>query len=291
MILFDFTASIAFIDAAKQNKIFDKKDCEFHHVLENFFGESCLPGALDAFYESTFSNSEKLCKLCKTEWAPYRNSLQASLNADESEEKSEVDLERRDMSPTTKDPPNYNRFNCVPKPHNRFYGNKGALTCLSEVGDVAVVEIQRLKEHAEALKLEPNDFRIICKNNTPAAYTGFDVDEECYLTRIVDGEIVVRKNNTRNPGIVNALSSLDTYLLFDPDFKMYNIYRGIRDLLFEDSTLGLVSPNSTSLSRAVSNYIGLFKNMDSCYGGGAGSVTSNLMLTLTLVLVTLFLKR
>lgn len=254
-----------------------------------------MPGALDAFYDTSLNNSDTLCKLCKTEWAPYQRSLLQKASDTDDEDSAQyddddTDLERRDMSPTTTKPPNYEAFNCKADIYNRFYGNKGALACLNEVGDVAVVEIQRLEEHARSLNLNPNDFRIICRNNTPAAYTGFDVDFGCRLSTIIDGEIVVKRNNPKNPGIINALSSLDVYLQYDPDFKMYNIYRGQRDLLFEDSSLGLVSPNSTSLGRMVKNYIELFSNINTC-NNHAGVIAGNLILSLTLVVLALFLRR
>ncbi len=160
------------------------------------------------------------------------------------------------------------------------------------MGDVAVVELQNLAEHAKALKLNPADFTIICRNNSLASYTGFDVDVGCALTQIIDGEIVVKKNSSKTTGIVNALVSLDLYLQNDPDFKMYNIFAGVKDLLFEDSSLGLVSPNSLALSTSVQNYINLFKNVDQCFGdgGSAGSITANLILTLSLVLVTVIVR-
>lgn len=37
------------------------------------------------------------------------------------------------------------RINCNADESNRFYGNRGALRCLHEHGDVAIVELQYLK--------------------------------------------------------------------------------------------------------------------------------------------------
>jgi hypothetical protein len=61
------------------------------------------------------------------------------------------------------------------------------------------------------------------------------VDKECALTTIVDGEIVVRRGSSKLLGVVSALLSMDKYLNVDPDFKMYNIYDGRRDVLFQVS--------------------------------------------------------
>lgn len=92
-----------------------------------------------------------------------------------------------------------------------------------------------IAEHASALGIEPNEYRIICRNGTLADRTGFDVEQECALTTIVDGEIVVARNNRKTTGIINALSSYDKYFQSDPDFKMYNSFAGERDLLFKVS--------------------------------------------------------
>lgn len=95
--------------------------------------------------------------------------------------------------------------------------------------------ISSVAEHATALGIEPNEYRIICRNGTLADRTGFDVEQECALTTIVDGEIVVARNNRKTTGIINALSSYDKYFQSDPDFKMYNSFAGQRDLLFKVS--------------------------------------------------------
>lgn len=34
--------------------------------------------------------------------------------------------------------------NCLADTTNRFYSNKGALNCLNEMGDVAIIELQNL---------------------------------------------------------------------------------------------------------------------------------------------------
>lgn len=183
-------------------------------------------------------------------------------------------------------------INCAASPSNRFYGTRGALACLSEIGEMAVIEHQNLAQHAEALRLNQNDFRIVCRNGSLAAYTGFDVDSACFLTTIVDGEVVVHRNSNKTAGIVNVLLSLDKYLQSEPDFKMYNVFAGIKNLLFEDSSLGLVSPNDTTLSQSVQNYIKLFEDVENCIEekGGAQTVAINILLTFSLVLFTTLIR-
>lgn len=90
-------------------------------------------------------------------------------------------------------------------------------------------------DHARDLRLNPDNYRILCRNGTLAARTGFIVDEDCYLTTIVDSEVVVRQSNSSITDIINTLLSLDRYFINDPKFKMYNIYGGIRNLVFKVS--------------------------------------------------------
>lgn len=90
-----------------------------------------------------------------------------------------------------------------------------------------------MSDHTAELGLNENDFRIICRNGTLADRTGFDVDEACALTTIIDNEIVVRPKSDKIPGIVNALASFDKYFSHNPDFKMYNIFNGYKHLLFK----------------------------------------------------------
>lgn len=73
----------------------------------------------------------------------------------------------------------------------------------------------------------------MCANGSIANRAGFDVDENCPLTTIVDGEIVVAPQNKKTDGIINALISFDKYFQNDPDFKMYNIFSGHKNLLFK----------------------------------------------------------
>lgn len=184
-------------------------------------------------------------------------------------------------------------LNCAASISNRFYGTRGALTCLHEIGEVAVIEHQNLLNHAAELKYDPNNFRVVCRNGSLAQYSGFDVDPACFLTTIVDGEIVIRRRSDKNAGIINVLLSLDKYFQNDPDFKMYNIFNGEKNLLFEDSSLGLVSQTQTGvLSQSVQNYIKLFENVENCIEetGGAQSIAINLLLTFSSVLFAVLIR-
>lgn len=87
----------------------------------------------------------------------------------------------------------------------------------------------------------------MCKNGTLANRNGFDVDNECPLITIVDNEVVVRRGSQKTNSIANALISLDRYFQIDPDFKMYNSFNGITDLLFK-VRVGYVTSNNNLIS-------------------------------------------
>jgi hypothetical protein len=267
-----------------------------------------LPGSRSIFHDPNTSNPENLCTLCQTQLHVTQSTTEniiplAGALGDEEDYDGEPELkttpdgiEGSDDGDTLAIVPN-RAVNCAASVSNRFYGSRGALTCLNEVGDVAIMEHQRLAEHARALNLDPNSFRIICRNGSLAEYPGFEVDANCFLTTLVDGEIVMKKNNPKNLGTINALLSLDKYLQTDPDFKLYNVFSGEKDLLFEDSALGLVSPNNTDeLSASVQNYIKLFQDVENCMSetgaDGAASLqaTFTLLLSFTLILFTMVIR-
>lgn len=290
-------ASIAFINVAKGRGIFKREDCTFGPLFANFFNDSCVPGSRSIFHDPTSSNPDNLCALCQTQLVQTTTegivALAGEMDYDEYGNKMQTtDGIEGDEEFDEKIPHVPNRsINCAASISNRFYGTRGALTCLNEVGDVAVLEHQNLAYHARALNLKPDNFRILCRNGSLASTTGFDVDPACFMTTIVDGEIVVNRNNSRNMGILNALISLDLYLQSDPDFKMYNIFSGAKDLLFEDSALGLVAPNSESLSKSVENYIQLFSDVENCNEPDSAQQASfNLLLSLSLILFTILIR-
>lgn len=183
-------------------------------------------------------------------------------------------------------------IDCAAQSTNRYYGTRGALSCLVEMGDVAVIEHQNLAQHAQALNVPEETFRILCRNGSLAAYPGFDVDAGCFLTTIVDGEVLVNRDSVKASTVVNVLMSLDKYFQHDPDFKMYNIFANETNLLFEDSAVGLVSPNSSALGNSVKNYIQLFDDVENCMSetDAAHSIAINLLLTISLVIFSIFVK-
>lgn len=266
-------ASIAFINVGKTRGIFDRQECDYGRLLGEFFSDSCAPGSRDSLHDPRGENPESLCALCRAlEPVPLGKDggeHEGSADVPDDVEEHLTGVQGKTEILATVD----RNVNCAANVNNPFYGTRGALNCLATQGEVAIVEVQNLAEHARALNMTPSDYRILCRNGSLAAYTGFQVDEDCYLTTIVDGEIVVSRQSSKTAGIINALSSLDVYLQNDPDFRMYNIFGGVKNLLFEDSALGLVSPQHAELSHAVQNYIRLFENVEDCSSAGISTTT------------------
>lgn len=249
--------------------------------MGDFFSESCAPGSRDSLHDPRGENPESLCSLCHVPVRPQDPVPLASRDGDSddgTEDSTALPDELEDQPQEVQGKAEVEvtierNINCAANVNNPFYGTRGALNCLVQQGEVAIVEVQNLAEHARVLNINPNDYRVLCRNGSLAAYPGFQVDEDCYLTTIVDGEIVVRRQSSKTAGIINALSSLDIYLQNDPDFRMYNIFGGVKNLLFEDSALGLVSPQHAELGHAVQNYIRLFENIEDCTSAGISTTT------------------
>ncbi|XP_059607421.1 transferrin-like [Phlebotomus argentipes] len=318
-------AKVTFLNAAKAENIFEQNNCNFSISLGEFFGESCMPGARDPLHDPAGYTPNNLCSLCRS-FQPLRplTDEDASVSrrrrrqtegeegeetptddpaadppaddeepADEEEDAPADDdmyYEEMDEEEKVKRRQELDRVsaNCNPDATNRFYGNQGALRCLAEVGDIAVLELQYLKQHAHELMLNPHDFRVLCKNGSLAAYPGFNVDPDCVMTTIIDGEIVVRRDSARRDGIINALTSFDLYFQNQPDFKMYNIFAGVKHLLFKDSTIGLVRANATDLSPSVQNYIDIFDSVEICARGSGILMSLSSFLFTTAIFITIF---
>lgn len=43
-------------------------------------------------------------------------------------------------------------------------------------------------EHAKSLTIDPQYYKVICRNGTLADHTGFDVDDDCALATYVDSK-------------------------------------------------------------------------------------------------------
>lgn len=153
-------ASIAFINVGKNRGIFGQHECDYGRLLGEFFGESCAPGSRDSLHDPNGENPESLCSLCQV---PVRPVPVASKTIEEGEDSTALpdDLEdqpseiegKMDVEVTVE-----RNVDCAANEHNPFYGTRGALNCLVTQGEVAIIEVQNLEEHARALNITPNYF-------------------------------------------------------------------------------------------------------------------------------------
>ncbi|XP_055390360.1 uncharacterized protein LOC129619238 [Condylostylus longicornis] len=281
------STAVSLINELKDKKIFDKNNCNYGKMLKDHFGESCLPGAQDWKYVKTNDESlTTLCSLCfkgGNSGNEGNNGLGVSINTNESG--NETSLEPSWKTATIS--------SCAANGSNRYFGNRGALKCLNEVGDFAVLELQSLKVHAEEVEIDANRFKALCRNNSLSKENGFDIDLDCALTTIVDGEIVMYRKSPKTSSVVHVLQALEHYFIRknNPSFKIYNIYEGQRNILFKDSTIGLTHPDSPNQARTVENYKKLFKDVEKCSGNSAVTIYINALSSTFIVLFAYFLSQ
>ncbi|XP_077289434.1 transferrin-like [Arctopsyche grandis] len=260
---------VAFMRTAHERRVISSNECDYASEVVNFFSASCAPGAADsAHYPSKAADPAKLCTAC-TGFSPRGGNEQGIVQRG-----------------TFLGPPQV----CPADSSNKFYGNKGALVCLAEVDShVAFLEGQNLKRHIKQLSVQPENFRVMCRNGSLAGYPGFDVDDECALSVTIDSEIVAKRGDRNTKNLQLLLQEIDNWFGYNSgSFKLINLeafspFNGTKDLLFKDSTVGLAT--SLSENKLVFNYIDLFKHVETCTGGAMNVVLPSI-LTLIMVFVT-----
>lgn len=134
MDLVQFAAAMAFINTGKNRGFFRKNQCKYGELLNEFFGPSCAPGALD-LARNNEDQLDNLCALCRPSVHVEMQSFDAAIDGDIETIKS---TERHTTTAMARE------WNCKADQTNGYYGNQGALQCLRESGDVAILEAQYL---------------------------------------------------------------------------------------------------------------------------------------------------
>ncbi|GJQ83598.1 hypothetical protein Trydic_g10943 [Trypoxylus dichotomus] len=142
---------------------------------------------------------------------------------------------------------------CAADATNKYYGNKGALYCLKEVGDFAVITV------TDDLIL-PEDVHVICKNGS-VTDRGLNIDDNCFLTIIPAEEIIARQGDPKNLDIQLMLKESERRFLQDPraPFKLFRAFNADPNMLFKDTTLGVELPSSEN--HLVKNHQTLFRHV------------------------------
>ncbi|KAF5299227.1 hypothetical protein FQA39_LY02400 [Lamprigera yunnana] len=170
--------------------------------------------------------------------------------------------------------------NCNSNVENRFYGSAGALQCLGD-GDFAVVT------QAEYAEVNSNEYRVLCKNGSLASYSGFNVDDNCILTEIVEGEVLSKKDNPKNGNIRVVLLNLETRfgLHQHKPFEVFNVFNHTLNLLFKDSTQGLTALDSEK--KHIKNFADLLSHHEKCVTSTDNSAENLHMAVMPVVLASL----
>lgn len=124
-------------------------NCHVPKVAGEYFGRSCIPGAMDYDYNTLRTNPRSLCLRCYSKGADY----------------------------------------CARSQHEMFYGDAGAFRCLDEgLGDVAFVRHTAVAHNTDgrntaqwARPLRQTDYELICKDGTRRSVEKY---EECNLAKV-----------------------------------------------------------------------------------------------------------
>ncbi|XP_029156870.1 transferrin-like [Nylanderia fulva] len=218
---------LSFINIARTNNIISSKSCNYPLLVSKLLSGACTPGIEDADHSRITvpaDISSKLCSACR-----YQNNTSCAVNET-----------------------------------NRYYGDKGAMQCLSEgAGDVAFVEAANIERN-----IDSNRYRILCKNGSLAETPGFKFDEFCALSVTIDSELVGRKTDMQifKTDTFEALLKIEDWLGYRVSARrpiyIYGPFNGTLNLLFKDSTSGLVSTSSTK--KSVLAYKELFSHVEQC---------------------------
>ncbi|XP_019756380.2 transferrin isoform X1 [Dendroctonus ponderosae] len=220
---------LAFVDLLRNNSLINDTS-DYGSVFSQFVGESCAPGAKDKDIDIPNTDGENLCDRCypvdATKTAKY-------CNADSL---------------------------------NKYFQSSGALLCLRENnGDYAVVSLNDLPGDYLANATEQEQFRIISKNGSLAAYAGFNVDEEAPIIIIISGELVFGNASS----VTTATHTYNDTVLYlremevefgsrlEKSFKVFDRFNHTRNLLFPDSTPGITISGGSN--KYISNYQELLK--------------------------------
>ncbi|TGZ55687.1 Transferrin [Temnothorax longispinosus] len=233
---------LSFINTARTNDIISSKSCDYPSLVSDLLSGACTPGIEDSDHSSTAVPSDiasKLCSACRHQ----------------------------------------NNTSCAGNETNHYYGDRGAMRCLIEgAGDIAFVEKANIL-YVDYFAIDSNMYRVLCKNGSLAQNPGFTVDEFCALSVTIDSEIVGRRKDSvqiSRTDTILALLKMEDWLGYRVKARrpihMFGPFNDTRDLLFKDSSSGLVS--SSSMKKTVLAYKELFSHVEEC-SNDSFAVTAN----------------
>ncbi|XP_011169617.2 transferrin [Solenopsis invicta] len=230
-------AWLSFVMAARTNGVISSKKCDYPSIVSRLLSGACTPGIEDSDHSPTGMPSDissTLCSACGNQigFAPF----------------------------------------CAGDKTNRYYGDRGAIRCIKEeAGDIAFIEIGNVHNDKH---FEPSEYRVLCKNGSLAQHVGIEVDEFCALSVTIDSEVVGRKQDVSlisRTDTILALKKMEDWLGYRVNARrpihIYGPFNGTLDLLFKDSSSGLL-PTSTT-KKSVLAYKELFSHVEKCNNNGS----------------------
>ncbi|CAF0807232.1 unnamed protein product, partial [Didymodactylos carnosus] len=197
------------------------QDCHVNKVAGEYFGRSCVPGALDYDYNKVKTNPRALCLKCYSKGSDY----------------------------------------CSRSQREMFYGNSGAFRCLTEGtgGHVAFVMHTAVISNTDGRNvdqwsrpLRAIDFELLCKNGTRKTIDGF---KSCHMAKVPARVLMTAssKSDLDKLYIWNMLNFAQQLFGSDTnkDFPMFDSFYEHPDLLFLDSTVQL-----TRVTSSIEDYLG-----------------------------------
>ncbi|KAG7200974.1 hypothetical protein KM043_003331 [Ampulex compressa] len=225
-------AWMSFVNVARTFGIISTKSCDYPKSVASLFSGACTPGIQDGDH-STRKPAQRRAEVSRVLCSSCKSRLNGST--------------------------------CFANITNQYFGDYGALECLANGdGDVAFVEARNLKEGT----VDKQRYRLLCANGSLASAPGFEFDEFCPLSITIDSEIVGRRNGSVVDVLDTALALLkiEDWLgvrtNVERPIRIYNRFNGTADLLFKDSTIGLL--NTTSNLSTIIAYRELFQHVETC---------------------------
>jgi len=184
-------------------------DSNVYHAVGQFFSKSCVPGALNDFYNTKGTNPQNLCEACASG----------------------------------------GRDRCQRNDRELYYGSSGAFRCLAEFGgDVAFVKHTTVRENTNGRNLadwarnrRSDDYELLCNDGTRR-----DIDQwrDCNMGEIPANAIVTAGFKTEEQRLIywTLLNFGQQFFASDSntEFSMFDSYLDHKDLIFQDSTVRLV---------------------------------------------------
>lgn len=138
--------------------------------------------------------------------------------------------------------------------------------------------------------LKSDDFRLLCKSGGQGFLTEF---ERCHIAKIPNHFVAAYEGLSRDDrmNILTVITGLNEHFSRkNPDsFNLFGAYNNQSNLLFDDSSSGLLSlPEEADYRSSLGDYVSIAQDMDTyyCLNGSSMAVTTSFTLSLILLFLS-----